>query len=152
MSNTGVLSTFKPHTCTRCGVLHIVFKVNAPCPNCKLESSLNNHEHFKFTQALLVTMKKHKRKYGRYTPHVWFIENVSDSVSRVCFEVFDRLEKDKDGDHKLQIKKILDEMNWRKKGHLKIHVREIISELYKKYIQKKPQHTFFSRIKTLVTT
>ncbi|MFM2357465.1 MAG: hypothetical protein RJA61_202 [Candidatus Parcubacteria bacterium] len=147
MTNGGKIAEFKPHLCTRCGNSHVFFKQKTLCPNCKLEQVEESHIHFEFIPTLLELMKRHKRAYNRYTPSVWFMKTVFDEVARVCFQVFDRLEEENHIDEKVRIKKILDEMNWRKKGYLKIHSREIIAELYKGYAAKKPRHSVVSKLR-----
>ena len=147
MSNQGKIASFEPHPCSRCGTLHILFKQKTLCPNCKLEQVEESHIHLSFIPALLETMKRHKRTYNSYTPHVWFIANVFDDVARVCFYIFDKLEDGDDVSVKFQIKKMLDEMNWRKQGHVKIHSREILGELYKKYKENKPKHSIVSKLR-----
>lgn len=151
MSNAEILALFQAHICPRCGTSYILFKKGALCPNCQFEDKVENHSHFNFVRNLLNLMKIHKRRYDRYTPDVWFVDTVCDDVSKVCFTVFDRLEREDGDDHELKIKKILDEMDWKNRMYLKVHVREIVKELYKKYLEKKPRHSFFSKIKSLLT-
>lgn len=150
MKNTEILPVFQAHICSRCGANYILFKKGTLCPNCKFQEPISSHSHFGFVENLLNVMKIHKRKYNRYTPNVWFVESVCDEVTQTCFHVFDRLENEDGPDPIQKIKKILDEMNWNGKVYLKIHVREIIAELYKRYLERKPKHSFFSKIRSLL--
>lgn len=152
MPNNQVLPAFKAHGCTRCNASYILFKKGALCPNCRNQDHVQTHEHYMFIPALLRVMQSHKRKYNRYSPDVWFVDSVCDEISKICFHIFDRLEAEDGNDHGDRIKKILDEVNWRKRGHLKIHSREIIAELHKQYLANKPRHSVFSRVRSVLVS
>lgn len=143
------LPIFQPHICSRCDIQYILFKKGAVCPNCKLLENIDSHTNFKFVKNLLDIMRIHKRRHGQYTPNVWFVESVCDEMSQICFHVFDRLERQNAISPVNKIKKILDEIDWRGKLYLKIHSREIVAELYKRYLEKKPRHSFLSKIKSV---
>lgn len=150
MRNTDILPGFQAHICPRCGASYILFKKGALCPNCKFQENIESHSHFNFVTNLLDLMKIHKRRYNRYMPNVWFVESVCDEISQTCFYVFDRLELEDGPDPVHKIKKILDDMDWKGKAYLKIHAREIIAELYKRYLAKKPKHSLFSKIRSML--
>ena len=137
--------------CPRCSVSYVLFKKETLCPNCRYKSEEIAHEHFKFIPTVLRNMKLNKRKYGTYGGNILLITSTPEYIQKLCFDIFDHLENIRPDDPSEYMRRTLDKMSWQNNLYLKIHTRDILSDLYAIYAVNKPKHSLFSKIKHILS-
>lgn len=137
------------YSCSRCGVSYVLFKKDVLCPNCKKGNRLESHEHFKFIPTTVKNMRLNKRKYGKYSRDGEKIESLVDQIQKVCFNVFDNIENIRPDNPEEYIKYLTNKIHWHGTPYLKIHTREILTDLYDAYRKNPPHHSLFSKTKFL---
>lgn len=122
------------YKCSKCKFAFIPFHIGIRCPKCSFVDK-DLPQYHGYVNQVLNSMHIHKLQYGNYHPGAWLSGSATEYIQKLCFQIFDALEKETPRDPIVFINKMLE--NFSDGPHRK-HAKDIVLAVYEQYRKNKP--------------
>lgn len=116
--------------CPKCNARYIPYKVDLPCPNCKVLPATVPDVYLDFIGELVGSLRVNMTREGSYLPAGFYIGSFAEQIQYIVFNIFEHWRKKKPKGDDFIVQYLNEILSKEEIPYMVVHLKSILKEVY----------------------